>query len=40
MQESIPVGAAQVRPMEQAILASSATSGDPLPDPRSLQIHG
>jgi len=39
MQESVPVGAAEARPIEAATtVASPATPGEPLMDPRALQI--
>jgi hypothetical protein len=38
MQESIPVGAAEARPLDQGSSSSSGTSGSALEDPRALQI--
>jgi hypothetical protein len=38
MQESIPVGAAEARPLDQGSSTSSGTSGSALEDPRALQI--
>jgi len=39
MQESVPVAAAEARPIEQATAAAPpATPGEPLTDPRALQI--
>lgn len=38
MQESIPVGAAEGRPLEQTPAASSVGAGSALDDPRALQI--
>ena len=38
MQESIPVGAAEGRPLDQASSASTGVSGSALDDPRALQI--
>jgi hypothetical protein len=38
MQESIPVGAAEGRPLDQAVAASTGDPGSALDDPRALQI--
>jgi hypothetical protein len=38
MQESVPVGGAEARPLEVAASAALATPGEPLTDPRALQI--
>lgn len=38
MQESVPAGAAETPPFERATEASPATHGEPLRDPRALQI--
>lgn len=38
MQESIPVGAAEGRPLDQAVASSTGDAGSALDDPRALQI--
>ena len=38
MQDSVPVGAGEARPVTTAAAATAATPGDPLTDPRTLQI--
>ena len=38
MQESVPVGATEGRPLDRAMTESDGSSGGPLDDPRALQI--